>query len=32
MKNELLEMASYWDELRWHYEAFERFKQSDAPR
>ena len=28
-KNELREMASYWDDLRSHYEAFERFKQSD---
>jgi hypothetical protein len=25
MKNELLEIASYWDDLRSHYEAFERF-------
>jgi hypothetical protein len=29
MKNELQEMASYWDDLRSHYEAFERFKHSD---
>jgi hypothetical protein len=28
-KNELLEMANYWDYLRSHYEAFERFKRSD---
>jgi hypothetical protein len=29
MKNEWLEMANYWDDLRSHYEAFERSKQSD---
>jgi hypothetical protein len=28
-KNDLLEMACYWDDLRLHYEAFERSKQSD---
>jgi pyruvate carboxylase len=28
-KNELLEIANYWDELRSAYEAFERSKQSD---
>ena len=25
-KNELLEIANYWDELRLEYEALERFK------
>jgi hypothetical protein len=29
MRKELLEIASYWDELRSAYEAFERSKRSD---
>ena len=28
-KNELLEIASYWDELRLEYEALERSERSD---
>jgi hypothetical protein len=29
IKRELLEIADYWDELRSHYEPFERSKRSD---
>jgi hypothetical protein len=29
IKNELLEIANYWNELRSAYEAFERSKRSD---
>jgi hypothetical protein len=29
MRKELLEIVSYWDELRSAYEAFERSKRSD---
>jgi hypothetical protein len=30
LKNELLEIAKYWDELRSGYEAFERSKGSES--